>query len=141
MVQQGHGRVGPAHDTPFEGQGHAHDRPSAVHLTEAPLIAYPHAAVEGGVRPLAGHSRNGLDLDAWKTHGHQEHGQALVLGDIGVGPGQEDHPVGLVCHGGPHFLTVDHPLVAIADGLGGDGRHVRTMVGLAVPEAAVELTR
>ncbi len=64
-----------------------------------------------------------------------------MLGDIGVGAGQEDHPVGLMGHGGPHFLTVDHPLVAIADGLRGDGRHIRTMVGLAVAEAAVELTR
>ena len=137
MAQQRHCRVGSPHDSPFEGQGHAHDRPAAVHLTEPPLITDPHRVEKGGVGTFGGHGGHRLDLYPRGVHGHQEHGQALVLGHIRVGAGQQQDPVRLVGHGGPHLPAVDHPPVTVAHRSGGDGGHVGAVVRLAVAEAAV----
>ena len=137
VADQGDAGIGAAHHAALEGQRHAHHGPAAVDVAEPPLVADADVVVEGGVRALGGHGRHRLDLDARGVHRHQEHREALVLGDVGVRSGQEDHPVGLVGHRGPHLLAVDHPLVAVAHRPSGDGGHVRPVVGLAVAEAAV----
>ena len=138
VSKQGDRWIGAAHDAALEGQGHAHYGPTAVHLTEAPFITDAHVVVEGGVGAFGGHGRDWLDLYARGIHGNQEHGEALVPGYVGVRTGEQDHPVRHVRHGRPHLLAGDHPLVAVAHGLRGYGCDVRTVVGFAVAEAAVE---
>ena len=58
------------------------------------------------------------DLDAGRLHVHDEHRQAGVLHLVGVGAGDDDAVVGDVGEGGPHLLTVEHPLVTVELGLG-----------------------
>ena len=53
--------------------------------------------------------------DAGGLHVEEEVGDALVLGGLGVCPGEEDHAVGVLCAGGPDLLAVDDVVVAVAD--------------------------
>ena len=62
-------------------------------------------------------STSGPDLDALLVHVDAEVGDALVLGDVGVGAGDEHAQVGDLAAGGPHLLAGDDPLVAVLDGL------------------------
>ena len=55
-----------------------------------------------------------------------EVGDALVLGHVGVGAGQQQAEGGLVGHARPHLLAVHDPLVAVADGGGGQAGEGRT---------------
>ena len=57
-----------------------------------------------------------------------------MLGGIGVCAGNQHAPVGVLAAAGPHFLTSDYVLVAIALGLGAEPRQVR-----AGPRFAKEL--
>ena len=49
--------------------------------------------------------------------GHHEVGQAVVLVGL-VGAQEDDHPLGEMGQGGPHLVTVDHPLVTLFLGKG-----------------------
>ena len=53
------------------------------------------------------------DLDAGLLHRQREVGDALVLGHVPVGPGEQHSHVGVVGAGVPHLLAVDHPAIAI----------------------------
>ena len=55
------------------------------------------------------------DLDALLVHVDAEVGDALVLGHVGVGAGDEHAEVGDLAAGGPHLLAGDDPLVAVLD--------------------------
>ena len=59
-------------------------------------------------------SPSGRIVDAGLVHVDGEVGDALVLGHVGVGAGDEHAEVGDLAARGPHLLTVDDPLVAVA---------------------------
>ncbi len=58
---------------------------------------------------LAGDLAQRPDLDLLLLHVHEEVGEALVLGRVGVGAGDEHAPLGLVGEGRPHLLPGDPP--------------------------------
>jgi hypothetical protein len=62
---------------------------------------------------IAGDLTQWLDGHAGSVHIQQEVGDALVLGRLGVGPGQQHHPVGDVGQRRPHLLAVDDPVLAV----------------------------
>ena len=64
----------------------------------------------------ARHLGQGADLDAGLVHVEREVRDALVLGQIGIGAGDEHAHVGDLTTGGPDLLAVDDPLVAVAVG-------------------------
>ena len=66
---------------------------------------------------------------------NQKHGQALVLGRLRVGVGDEEDVLAVVRAGGEHLRPVDHPLVAVADRAGLAGRDVRAAFGFGVAQA------
>ena len=71
------------------------------------------------------------NLDTGLAHGHEEVRDALVLGGIRIGTGQQEAVVGVVPTRGPHLLTVDHPLVTVEHGAGRQRRQIGAGVGLA----------
>ena len=79
---------------------------------------------------IVDHVHQGPNGDAWGAHVHDEVGDALVLGRIGVRPGQDVHPVGPVTQGGPDLLAVNDEIVAVADGRGLEVGQVGAGVGL-----------
>ena len=89
------------------GQEHLAERAAAVHLLERP------------------------GLDAGLVHVDEEVREALVLGQAGIGPGQQHAEVGGVRAGVPHLLAVNHPFVAIGDRAGADAGQVGAGAGLA----------
>ncbi len=83
--------------------------------------------VEEGV---TGHLLEGTNVDALLEHLEGEVRDALVLGDVGVGAGEQHAEVGVLATRGPHLLAIDDPLVAIPDGPGLQAGEVRTCLGL-----------
>ena len=76
----------------------------------------------------AGHLAQRPDLDAGRVHVDDEAGEALVLGQVGVGAADDLADVAVLRARGPHLLAVDDPLVAVALGPGlqaGAGRSRR----------------
>src|SRR6185312_14995061 len=65
------------------------------------------------------------DLDALALHVEEEHRQALVLGHIGIGAGDQKAVVGIMRARGPDLLAVDDPVVALLLRAGTKPRHVR----------------
>ena len=102
----------------LERQGGVGDRPAVVEITDAGVVVHAglgeeHLVEEG----TAGHLAQRAYLDPLRlVHVDGEVGDALVLGHIGVGPGDEHAHVGDLAAGGPHLLSGDDPLVAVADG-------------------------
>ena len=66
------------------------------------------------------------------VHGHEQERDALVLGDVGVGAGEHEDPVGQVAGAGPDLLAVDDPLVAVELGPAPEVAEVGAGVGLGV---------
>jgi hypothetical protein len=118
---------------PLEGEADRHDVPAPVDLADAHAVVHPHVGVEGQVGPLARDGVHGSDLDAGLLERHQEGGQPLVLGHLGVGPGEHEGVVRLLGVGGEHLLAVDDPLVAVAHGAGLRRRHVGPDSGSVKP--------
>ena len=54
-----------------------------------------------------------------------------MLGDVGIGAGQQDPHIGVVRTRAPHLLTVDDPLVPVAIGSGRQAGEIRARTGLA----------
>ncbi len=69
------------------------------------------------------------------VHRHRERRDALVLGDVGVGAGEQDAPVGDVGVARPDLVAVDHVLVAVGDRGGAQRGEVGSGIGLAEPLA------
>ena len=63
-------------------------------------------------------------LDARLCHVDDEHGQALVLGQRGVGSGDDDAVVAVVGARGPHLLALEDPFVAVPGRPGGQSGNV-----------------
>jgi hypothetical protein len=121
----------------MDQQGHGHP-PAVARLSDDPVHGDPGLVQEDLVEVgHVGHLVEGADLHAGLAHGDHQHGDAGVLGDVPVGPGQEDAEVGMIGTGGPHLLTGDHPLVAIANGSGGETGQIRSGTGLRIELAPV----
>ena len=74
-----------------------------------------------------------------RVHGDDEHGDALVLGHIGVGAGGQPEVVGVAGQAGEDLGAVDDVLVAVAHRPGLQRGEVGAGVGLGVPDAEVDL--
>jgi hypothetical protein len=81
------------------------------------VVGDPHVLeehlVEGGT---AGHLTQRAHLNARRVHVDDEPGEAAVLGQVGVGATDHLADVAVVGARGPHLLTVQNPLVAVAFG-------------------------
>ena len=69
-------------------------------------------------------------LDAFALHVEEEHRQALVLGHVGIGAGDQQAVVGIMRARGPDLLAVDDPVVAVLFGAGAQARDVGAAGGL-----------
>ena len=91
-------------------------------------------AVEGHLAELGRDAVDHLQrplFDARLVHRHGERGQPLVLGDVGIGAGQHDAPLGDVGVARPDLVAVDDVLVAVERRRGAQRREVGPGVGLA----------
>ena len=79
----------------------------------------------------AGHLDDRADLDAGRVHRADEVRDALVLGRVGVGAGDEDAEAGDVGERRPDLLAVDDVDVAVAHGPGAEVGQVAARAGLA----------
>ncbi len=70
-------------------------------------------------------------LDTGREHVDDETGEALVLGQVGVGAADDLADLGVLRARRPHLLAVDDPLVAILDGAGLQAGEVRSRDRLA----------
>ena len=66
------------------------------------------------------------NVDSRRLHVDPEIGQALVLGDIGVGPDDDDAIVAILRPAGPQFLAVDFPAIAIGFGFCSQAGQIRS---------------
>ena len=99
--------------------------PALAHLAQALAVGDAHVGEEHLVE--VGAARHLLDrphFHARRLHRQEEHGQALVLGHVGIGAGDDDAVVGVMRARGPDLLAVDHPAVAVTLGPGADAGHV-----------------
>ena len=114
--------------------------PALVDVAEAVVVGHPHLVeehlVEGGA---AGHLAQRPHLDAGRVHVDDEAGEALVLGQVGVGAADDLADVGVLGARGPHLLAGDDPLVAVALGLGLQAGEVGAGARLAEQLAADEV--
>ena len=103
------------------------DPPALADVADAVGVGHPHLGqvdlVELG---LAGHLAQRPHLDAGRVHVEREVGQALVLGRLGIGAGDEHAPIGDVGERVPHLLPGDDPLVAVAARPGRPARRGRS---------------
>ena len=105
-------------------------RPAAVDLSDDGVVAQFEAVEE-----LLAELVTPVDLldaahgDAGALNGYQEHRQALVLGHVPVGTGQQESVVRGECAGAPRLCAVDHPFLALAVGACDDTGEVRSAAG------------
>jgi hypothetical protein len=93
-------------------------------------VGDPHPGEEHLVElGLAGDLPQRPDLHPGGGHVAQEVGDALVLGQVRVGAGDEDRPAGVVGAGRPHLLAVHDPVVAVPDRPGAQPRQVGARAG------------
>ena len=112
-------------------RGRAHV-PAAILVANAVGGGHAHVLEEDLVEAdVVDHVREGARGDAGGLHVDQEVGDALVFGRVGIGAGEQDHPVALVGAGGPDLRAVDHVVVAVADGARLQAGEVGAGAGLA----------
>ena len=107
-------------------------RPALVHLADQVGGRQAHVGEEHLVERVgAGHLDDRADLDAGRVHRADEVRDALVLGHVGVGAGDEDAELRVLGQRRPDLLAVDDPLVAVAHGPGAEVGQVAAGLGLA----------
>ena len=128
-----------AHHGPLVGEGGLQHPPPVVHGPQHVGVGDPGVGeehlVEAGV---TGGLAQGPDLDAGLLHREPEERNALVLGGVEVGAGDEQGVLGLAGARRPHLLAVDDPLVAVALGPGLDAGQVGACPRFGVEQAHVE---
>ena len=83
------------------------------------VVGYAHLGEEDLVEACAaGHLTQRANFDSGSLHVDDEAGEALVLGKIGIGTADDFADVAVVRARGPHLLSGDDPLFAVAHGLG-----------------------
>ena len=80
-----------------------------------------------------GHVADGTNIDAGLIAGNHEHRDSAVFGRRRIGAAQHVEPVGVHAERHPDLLPVDHPVVTVELGLGGEAGQVAAGVGLAEP--------
>ncbi len=108
-------------DAAFEGQQTHRDLPSVAGGTDDE-VGVGDGVVEEDLVELggAGELLNGPHRDAGLVEGHEQEAQAVMTGRTGFGPCDDEGPLCDVCERRPDLLAVDHPLVALEAGGGGD---------------------
>jgi len=69
----------------------AHHAPAAVHRPHPEAVRRARIGVEGGVGSFSAQRPDAPDLDARCLRRHQQRGQAVVLGRVGLGAGKHEH--------------------------------------------------
>ena len=106
-------------------------RPAVADAADDVLVGDPRLVHEDLVElALAGDLDQRLGFDALLLHVHQEVGEALVLGGVGVGAGDEHAPLRELGQGRPDLLPGDDPFVAVLDGAGLQRGEVGARLGL-----------
>ena len=107
------------------------DLPAVADAADDVLVGDPRLLDEELVElGAAGDLAQRPDLDLVLLHVHEEVGQALVLGRLGVGARDEHAPLRVLRAGGPDLLPGDDPVVAVLDRARLQRREVRAGVGL-----------
>ena len=114
--------------------------PAVVDLTDAVPVREPDVAVVADVGRLVADGGQRLALEPGRAGRHQEHGQALVLGQRRVGPGDQEHVLRVLGVGGEDLLPVDDPLVTVTHRPGLGPGDVRPAVRLGVAQAEPDLS-
>ena len=117
---------------PLVGQRRVRRGPAVVETADQRRVRHPGVGDEDLVEEcMARHLLERTDVDTVLEHVEGEVRDALVLGHVGVGAGEQHAEVGVLAARGPHLLAVDDPLVAVLDGAGLQAGQVRTGLGLA----------
>ena len=98
------------------------------------VVRHAHVVVERLAGVAAVHRVQRADREARHVGRHDEHGDALVLGQIGIGAHGEPDVGGDVGERGPDLLAVDHPLVPHAHRARAQRGEVGARVRLAVAD-------
>ena len=116
-------------------QGRHRHRPSVANGAHPAGVGHPHPVeqhlVEGGA---ARHLPHRADGDPGRAHVDKEGRAPLVLGDVPVGAGQEDAPVGVVGGRRPDLVAGDQPAVAVLRGHRGGGHRGQVGAGVGLAE-------
>ncbi len=117
---------------PLERQRGVGDRPPVVLVADHGVGGRAGIGHEDLVeqRP-PGHLLERTNVHPRLMHVDREVADALVLGGLRVGAGDQHPEVGVVAAGGPHLLAVDDPLVAVLDGPSLEPRQVAARRRLA----------
>ena len=101
------------------------DAPPVVHVADTLRVGDARVVEEHLVEvDVAGDVAQRPDLDARLVQVDEEVGDALALGDVGVGAREQHGPVGEVGPRGPDLLAGHDPVVAVADRAGRQRREV-----------------
>ncbi len=120
------------HHLAFPRQRGVGDLPPGTHGTDPAVVGDPGRVEEHLVEvDLTAQVAERADLHTRLVEIDEEVRQPLALGHVDVGAGQEHGPVRDVRPRGPHLLTGDDPVVAVALGPGREGREVGTGARLA----------
>ena len=124
------------------GKAGSRHRPPAVHRANHVVGGHLNAIEEDLVEVSgSGDLTQGPHIHTLATHVEGERRDALMLGGVGIGPGQQISPVGVLAVGGPHLLPVDDELVAIEARAGAQAGQVAAGAGLAEQLAPDVLAR
>jgi len=99
----------------------------------------PHIVEEGRADVVLGEKRHRLGLDAGRLHVDDEHGDAGVLGSIGIRSRRQPDVVGVAGQTGEDLLAVDHVLVTVALGPRRERREIGAGAGFGVADAEMDL--
>ena len=125
-------RPGARQRDPLVGQGDLGQRPALTPLADQVAGGKPDLVEEDLVEGVgAGHVDQRADGDPGSVHRADEVRDPLVLRARRARCGPAGSRVGLVGVAGPHLLALDHPLVAVELGPGGQRRQVGAGAGLA----------
>jgi len=99
----------------FVPKGDVGQTPAFSFGTDAAVDGDAHVVEKHFVEMVApGHLGDGPDVDTRGGHVENEVRDALVFGDIGIGAGEQDAPLRMVCPGRPDLLAVHDVLIAVA---------------------------
>ena len=114
--------------------------PALVLVPDAVGDGHVHVVIEGLRRRQPADGVDDRPLEADRGRGHAQDRDALVLGNVRVGPHGQPHVVGLVGAAGEDLCAVDDVLLPVAHCPRAQRGQVGTGLGLGVADGEVELT-